>query len=142
MARPKVLNVVGNPEDLQRQHITDAGYDLRVKTEVEVVPGKVVVAPTGVKVAIPEKCVGVIAVRSSIGKRGICLANGVGIIDSGYRGEMKLLLTSLTGPQTLFAGERVAQLLILPLQPVAVKFVEELEDSDRGERGIGSTGVK
>lgn len=141
MARPKNFYVVADPSDFQRQHQTDAGFDLRTKEEVNVYPGKVTTAKTGVKVAIPSGCVGIISVRSSLGKKGIILANGIGVVDSGYRGEIQLLLTSLTGPQTLFKDDRIAQLLILPIQAVDVNFVDVLESSDRGEEGLGSTGV-
>lgn len=142
MARPKKLKVVtSDPKNFQRQHKGDAGFDLRLQQDVTLVPGQVSeLIGTGVRVQIPENCVGLVMPRSSLGKRGITLANNVGVIDSGYRGEIKIMLVSYGKQQTLFAGERVAQLLIVPLQPVEVEFVDELEESDRGVGGFGSTG--
>lgn len=135
-----ILEVIADPKDFERQHKTDAGFDIRIPREVTLYPGVVEVVGTEVKVAIPKDCVGILAVRSSVGARGITLAGGIGVIDSGYRGYIKLPLVSYDNVQTLFAGERVAQLLIVPLQPVEVQFVKSLPKSDRGEKGIGSTG--
>lgn len=136
----KILQVVAKPDDFERQHKTDAGFDIRVPHDVDLYAGRVTVVTTDVKVAIPKDCVGILAVRSSVGARGIAIAGGIGVIDSGYRGKIKLPLISYNTSQTIFAGERVAQLLVMPLQPVKVKFVDKLPESDRGENGLGSTG--
>ena len=142
MAKTQKLKVVARPEDFQKQHPDDAGFDLRLKETVVLYPGQPSqLLGTGVRVQIPSNCVGLVVVRSSIGLRGIQITGSVGVIDSGYRGEIKIpLINHSSKPQTLFAGERVAQLLIVPLQPVKVEFVEELEASERGEGGFGSTG--
>lgn len=136
------LKVVANPDDFKRQHDDDAGFDLRAKKEVTLIEGKPVRVPTGVRVEIPKHHVGLLAIRSSVSLRGISLANGVGIIDSGFRGEIEVALVSLNGNQTIFENERIAQLLIVPLRPVKVEYVEKLKGSERGEGGFGSTGKK
>lgn len=142
MSKSKRVRVKAKPEDFQRQHESDAGYDLRVKKEITLFPGFPEKVPTGVHVEIPKDHVGLIMLRSSIGLRGISMPNAVGVIDSGYRGEVHLILTTLGKKQTLFAGERVAQMLIVPLMPSNVQFVKQLKGSDRGENGFGSTGTK
>jgi dUTP pyrophosphatase len=140
MAKPKKMKVVAKPEDFERQHQTDAGYDIRVPRDVTLYPGEVNVVETKVKVEIPENCVGILAMRSSVGASGVTLAGGIGVIDSGYRGNLKLALVSYKNAQTLFAGERVAQLMIVQLKPVEITFTDKLGESDRGEKGSGSTG--
>lgn len=136
------LRVKAEPRDFQRQHEDDAGFDLRAKKEVTLVEGRPTLVPTKVHVEIPKHHVGLLTVRSSMGKKGITLANGVGVIDSGYRGEIGVLLVSLNGNQTIFEDERIAQLLIIPLRPVNVQYVKQLKGSERGEGGFGSTGKK
>lgn len=142
--RTKTLKVVGHPVNFEKQHKSDAGFDLRIHEDVTLRPHQPSdLIDLGVKVQIPDNCVGLIAVRSSLGKRGITLANSVGVIDSGYRGSIKASFVNLhDAPQTLLAGTRVAQLLVVPLQPVKVEFVEALDSSDRGAGGFGSTGSR
>lgn len=144
MAKALKVKVIAPPDYFQKQHEDDAGFDLRL-TETVVLHPNQPTKPlgTGVRVQLPPNCVGLVVVRSSIGIRGIQLTGSVGVIDSGYRGEIKVPLINHTNkPQTLFAGERVAQLLIVPLQPVNIEFVEKLDESERGEGGFGSTGTK
>lgn len=122
-----------------------AGLDLRVKEDCLVSAAKVSVIGTGVKVAIPEGYVGLVVVRSSAGVRGLRLANQVGVIDSDYRGEIKLALIADYGTEylTLKDGDRVAQLLIMPVESVVLDIVAnetDLGDTDRGDGGFGSTG--
>ena len=136
----KVLYVVADDDDFQKAYPSDAGFDIRMPYTTDVLNHLPVVVETNVRVALPENCVGILTVRSSIGARGITISGGIGVIDAGYRGKIKLSLISHKYPQTLFKGERVAQLLVVPLQPVAVRRVEELPPGDRGEKGLGSTG--
>lgn len=135
------MPVIASPFDLNKQHDDDAGFDLRIPHDVTLYAGEPVIIDLPVKVAIPSNCVGMLVVRSSIGAKGITFGSGAGIIDAGYRGNIKLNLVSYKNNQTLFGGDRVAQLLVLPLQPVAVSFVNELDDTRRGENGFGSTGT-
>ena len=104
--------------------------------------GGQVVVPTGLAVAIPEGYVGIVAVRSSMGiRRGITLSNAIGVIDSDYRGEIRVGLTNLSdAPYTVMPGDRVAQLAVVPVVQAALERVEELDDTGRGSGGFGSTG--
>ena len=127
----------------RRAHQHDAGFDLALIEETRVPMGGHTVATTGVHVNIPPGYYGQVHVRSSIGiKRHIVLSNGTGIIDAGYIGPIKISLHN-TGRQPVWlrAGEYVAQLIILPLPVVTLAQVDSLEDTERGEAGIGSTGT-
>jgi dUTP pyrophosphatase len=110
-------------------------------------PGEVRLVGTGVHVAVPAGFVGLVYLRSSLSRRGVRLANGGGVIDSDYRGEVLLALTSDAGcgeVPVLSPGERVAQLVIVPcpaVRLVAVESVEELGATVRGAGGFGSTGT-
>lgn len=124
---------------------SSAGLDLSLKEDVVVRGGSIAVANLPYKVAIPEGHVGILALRSSLGARGITIPNSVGIIDSDYRGTLKLTLTALPGtdPITLRAGERVAQLVILPaVFPEPVEAAVNADETQRGEGGFGSTGCE
>lgn len=104
--------------------------------------GARVIVPTGLAVAIPAGHVGLLAVRSSMGiKRGVTLANGVGVIDSDYRGEVGVgLMNTGSEPYTVLPGDRIAQLMVVPVVQPALELVEELPETDRGTGGFGSTG--
>jgi len=121
-----------------------AGADLYacLDESVTVQPGETVWIPTGIALEVPKGCAGLIYARSSMGvKRGLAPANKVGVIDSDYRGEIRVvLLNHGKEPQTVAHGERVAQMLITPVLTPAYKEVEELEDTQRGQGGFGSTG--
>ena len=121
-----------------------AGADLYACLEeaVTIQPGEVYWVPTGIALEVPKGCAGLVYARSSMGaKRGLAPANKVGVVDSDYRGEIKVVLLNHSKiPQTINPGERVAQFVITPvLQPV-YQEVEELTDTDRGVGGFGSTG--
>ena len=107
-----------------------------------IAPGETVFIPTGVSVEIPAGCAGLIYARSSMGaKRGLAPANKVGVIDSDYRGEIKVvLLNHSSAEQTVAPGERIAQMIITPVLTPAYEEAEELTDTDRGTGGFGSTG--
>jgi len=122
-----------------RAHPDDAGMDLYALEDVVIGPGHGVMASTGIAMAIPEHYVGMVADRSSLAKRGLKTAGG--IIDAGYRGEVKIILRNLTLEEVILkAGERIAQLLIVPVATPAVREVPDLGASTRGEGGFGSTG--
>lgn len=125
-------------------HSGDAGLDVATDREVTVARGAVTMCPTGIAVAVPEGHVGLLAPRSGLAARmGVNLANGVGVIDSGYRGEVVVPLVKVTDgdPVTLAAGCRVAQLLVVPVSRVEVTVVDELDCTERGSDGFGSTGA-
>ena len=125
-----------------RAHPTDAGLDLAACETTHIAPGVVTLVPTGIAVAIPEGHVGILAARSSLAtKKAMTLANGVGIIDAGFRDEIKVPVIPLDGCHNLIqAGQKIAQLIILPIALPTVEVVNVLPDSERGNGGFGSTG--
>ena len=121
-----------------------AGADLYACLEetVEIKPGEVFWVPTGIALEVPKGCAGLIYARSSMGvKRGLAPANKVGVIDSDYRGEIRVVLLNHSSQvQTVAPGERIAQLIITPVLTPVYEEVEELSDTQRGAGGFGSTG--
>ena len=122
-----------------------AGLDLRACLEepVTIAPRQLVTIPTGVAMALPgQEYVGLIFARSGLGvKHGISLSNGVGVIDSDYRGELMVALTNLSDtPYTIQPGDRIAQLVVTPVALPPVEIVTELDGTGRGTGGFGSTG--
>ena len=106
-------------------------------------PGQRAMIPTGIAVALPALHVGLVFARSGLAtKQGIALANGVGVIDSDYRGEVKVALINLSSePVTIQHGERIAQLAVMPVVQVTPMEVDDLDETDRGAGGFGSTGL-
>ena len=121
-----------------------AGADLYACLEASVVvaPGETVFVPTGIAMEVPKGCAGLVFARSSLGaKRGLAPANKVGVIDSDYRGEFFVALHNHGKlPQEIAHGERIAQLLIVPVFTPGFTEVTELSDTLRGSGGFGSTG--
>ena len=127
-----------------KAHATDAGLDLTavdITTEINECGELILVYHTGLAVEIPEGYFGMLVPRSSISKKSIGLTNCVGIIDSGYRGEVmaKFKTTTNVVPAVYKVGERICQLLILPVLDVQFEEAEQLTETDRGEGGFGST---
>ncbi|HJA64111.1 MAG TPA: dUTP diphosphatase [Candidatus Intestinimonas stercoravium] len=122
-----------------------AAMDLHacVDGPVEVAPRALVSIPTGVAIALPSAdYVALVFARSGLGiKHGVALSNGVGVIDSDYRGEIRVGLTNLSDvPYTVQPGDRIAQLMVTPVVRPALVQVEELDETQRGTGGFGSTG--
>ena len=121
-----------------------AGADLYacVDAPVTIRPGETVFIPTGIALEVPEGCAGLVYARSGLAcKRGLAPANKVGVVDSDYRGELKVPMVNLgRETYTIQPGERVAQLCIAPVYTAAFVPAEELGDTQRGEGGFGSTG--
>ena len=120
-----------------------AGADISACLDSDVIieRGERKLIPTGIAVEIPEGYGGFMFARSSMGKQGISLANGVGVIDSDYRGEMGALLINHSGENfTVKNGDRIAQLVVLPVCQANFIQDDELSDTDRGMGGFGSTG--
>ena len=115
-----------------------AGLDLVLAHDLVIRQDEVAKVGTGVHVEIPEGHVGLVFLRSSI--HDVVLTNGVGVIDSDYRGEIMLKLRGATRIARYAQGDRIAQLVILPFTAVAPVAVNELSDTARGEGGFGSTG--
>jgi len=127
-----------------RAHNTDAGFDLvatRITTEINECGQLILVYHTDLALEIPEGYFAMIAPRSSIFKKSLALTNSIGVIDSGYRGEVmaKFKTTTDVVPAVYREGDRFAQLVILPVPEVTFNEAFELSDSDRGEGGYGST---
>lgn len=125
-------------------HAGDAGMDLRsTAPDFTMLLGDIVRVPTGIKVVIPDGYVGLVTPRSGLSSQGITVANSPGVIDSGFRGEIQVLLASDCDTKFVVTrGDRIAQLLIVPVATAELEFVTELPKTSRGENGFGSTGVK
>lgn len=131
---------------LVRAHDTDAGLDLhyyeRSINAITFMRGTNTVLGTGVRVAIPVGYVGLLCLRSSLAKKGLRLCNGVGIIDSGYRGEIGVMVYYEEEHRTVIEqGDRIAQLVIVPCPAFVPQLVSNLDPTPRGTGGFGSTGV-
>lgn len=125
-------------------HDSDAAADMYAMEDVEVpAHSKGVPVKTGVHIQLPEGWVAFILPRSSIGaKTPLRLSNSAGVIDSGYRGEVRALYDNVSDePYQIHKGDRIAQMLVMPSYRFKANVVDSLEDSDRGEAGFGSTGV-
>ena len=125
-----------------RAHPGDAGLDLRCRDEVRLEPGARAAVPTGVAVAIPEGYAGFVLPRSGHAARhGVGIVNAPGLIDSGYRGEVTVLLVNHGDePVSFERGSRVAQLVVMPVPVLPWVQVDHLSDTSRGAGGFGSTG--
>lgn len=127
----------------RRAHGGDAGLDLHADATVTLAPGERASIGTGVAVAVPEGCAGLVLPRSGLAARhGIALVNAPGLIDAGYRGEVRVLLlnTDRDDAYEVAAGDRIAQLVVIDVAPVEPVPTESLEESARGDGGFGSTG--
>jgi dUTP pyrophosphatase len=127
----------------ERAYEGDAGLDLSACERVELGPGERAVVGTGLAVAIPEGYAGFVQPRSGLADRhGISIVNSPGLIDSGYRGEIKVILinTDRTTPFIVEYGMRIAQLVVLPIPELELVETDELPETERGVRGHGSSG--
>ena len=120
----------------------DAGFDLRAAEEIMMFDNAITAIPTGIHVSIPKGYTGLVVPRSGQAKRGLTVVNAPGIVDSGYTGEVLVLAHIVTGDAIIVAkGERIAQMVIVPYLDVEFEVVEELDATDRGDAGFGSTGT-
>src|SRR5207249_8430781 len=120
----------------------DAGFDLSACDRVTLAPGDRALVGTGLAVAIPDGYAGFVQPRSGLAaKHGISVVNAPGLVDSGYRGELRVVLlnTDLAEPFVVEAGMRIAQLVVLPVPELELAEVVELPESERGVRGFGSS---
>ncbi len=128
----------------ERAYEGDAGLDLAACERVELGPGERAVVGTGLAVAIPEGYAGFVQPRSGLADRhGISIVNAPGLIDSGYRGEIKVILlnTDRSTPFVVEYGMRIAQLVVLPVPALALIETDDLPATERGVRGHGSSGT-
>jgi len=124
-------------------HPGDAGLDLVSTLDIEIRPGERAMIPVGIAVAIPEGHAGLVLPRSGLASKwGLTLANAPGLIDSGYRGEVTCAVVNLDRDEavTIKRGDRIAQLLIVPIRLMAPEWADELPPSTRGAGGFGSSG--
>jgi dUTP pyrophosphatase len=128
----------------ERAYAGDAGLDLATCEAIRLAPGERTLVPTGLAVAIPEGYAGFVQPRSGLAAReGITVVNSPGLIDAGYRGEIKVVLLNTDRERTFTAqpGERIAQLVVLPVPELSLREVDVLPPSERGVRGFGSSQV-
>lgn len=120
----------------------DAGMDLASAADLTLKPGERALVPTGIAIAIPRGYGGFVQPRSGLAARhGITLTNSPGLIDSNYRGEIKVIIHNTGGEDFVIGvGDRIAQLVIMPVVRAELKQVDELPDTERGENGFGSSG--
>ena len=126
-----------------RAHDDDAGYDLHALEDAELGPGERALVRTGIAIELPPGHAGWVVPRSGLAARhGIALVNAPGLIDAGYRGEVRVLLlnTDRERPFALRSGERIAQLVVAAVAAPEIVEVEELRATGRGAAGFGSTG--
>lgn len=126
----------------RRAYSGDAGLDLSACERVELAPGERATVPTGLAVAIPEGHAGFVQPRSGLAERhGITIVNTPGLVDSGYRGELRVILlnTDRREPFVVEPGMRIAQLVVVPVPEIELAEVDELPASERGVRGFGSS---
>lgn len=128
---------------VSKAHESDAGWDLVATSKVVDTEAFNVVYGTGIAVEIPQGYVGLLFPRSSNANKALLLSNSVGVIDSGYRGEILAKFRMQVGVQEnpyYKIGDRIAQLIVMPYPQVEWEFVNELSESDRGTGGYGSSG--
>jgi dUTP pyrophosphatase len=124
-------------------HDDDAGADLRASEAVELAPGQRATVGTGVAIALPEGYAGFVVPRSGLAARhGITIVNSPGTVDAGYRGEIRVTLqnTDTEVPYSVAIGDRIAQLVVMPVTRARFVRTDSLPDSSRGTGGFGSTG--
>ncbi len=141
----KIKRLKANAKIPKRATNGSAGMDLYacIDESITLAPGQLVVVPTGIAIELPDNtCATFLYARSGLGvKHGICLSNGVGVIDSDYRGEICAGLCNVSDtPYVIEPDERIAQMVIAPVLTPDIVEADELSDTKRGEGGFGSTG--
>ena len=136
------IPITGDERNITYAHEGDAGADLRSVEDTIIAPNSRILVHTGLHMAIPVGYVGMVCPRSGFAlKQGVTVLNAPGIVDSGYRGEVGVILLN-TSEQTVTVrkGDRIAQMVFVPYARMAFEHVESLPETDRGEGGFGSTG--
>lgn len=122
----------------------DAGMDLRATEDLVLAPFERALVPTGIAIALPEGFAGFVLPRSGLAiKHGVSVVNAPGLIDSNYRGEIKVILVNLDPkePFVIRRGDRIAQLVVMGVENVSLRLVDNLPETTRGASGFGSSGV-
>lgn len=143
MTSPVLRFVCSDPElTPARAHPSDAGVDLRAAEPVTLDPGERALVGTGVSVQVPDGWVGLVCPRSGLAaKQGVTVTNAPGVIDAGYTGEVKVIVQATSERVVLERGERIAQLVVVPCLLGDWVQVDDLDVSERGVGGFGSTGT-
>lgn len=141
MINVKYVVLDNNAVEPKFARIGDAGADLTATSKE--INGNIITYGTGIAMSIPRGHVGLLFPRSSVYKKDISMANSVGVIDSGYRGEimLKYRFNKDTISNTYTIGDRIGQIVIVPIPEVELEKVDQLSSSERGEGGFGSTGI-
>lgn len=147
MSDPRVVDVLLTRLDPEvplpgYEHPGDAGADLVTTVAATLAPGERALLPTGIALALPDGYAAFVHPRSGLAARyGVSLVNAPGTVDAGYRGEIKVVLLNTDGEETFVAeaGDRIAQLVVLPVPALEVVEVDSLPESERGARGFGSS---
>ncbi len=144
MVHVPLLRLDADLDPPRRSRSGDAAADLPASTPVTLAPGARALVPTGFAIAVPEGHAGLILPRSGLALHdGVTVLNAPGLIDSGYRGEIKVVLHNASSdPVEIERGQRIAQLLVIPVPSFRLDLVDELPDApdDRGVDGFGSSG--
>ena len=139
---PRVKRLHPNATLPTRAHEHDAGWDLHALEHDHLQPGETRMIRTGIAIAVPVGQCGDVRSRSGLASRNITVTNSPGTIDPGYTGEVKVLLSNRTAKRfTINPGDRIAQLVFTYTNTQPLVEVDELEDSERGTNGFGSTGA-
>lgn len=140
----KVKRLTPNAILPKKAHNSDAAFDLFCKKDIVIRPNQTVLVDLGIACEPPEGYFLLILPRSSMANTPLRIPNSAGVIDPGYRGSIKVPLyncdASFNGTKIISAGERIAQMLVLPLIQAEIEEAEELSPSERGQNGFGSTG--
>lgn len=142
----KVKKLKENAVVPKRATSGSAGADLYacIDEPITIAPGSLAMIPTGLAIELESSdCAAFLFARSGLGvKHGITLSNGVGVVDSDYRGEVCVGLCNVSNESyTINAGERIAQMVIMPVKPAEFVLTDDLSDTERGAGGFGSTGI-
>lgn len=145
MKKVQVKQLFDNAVVPTKAYTDDAGFDLVANEQAAIMPGRRATIGTGIALAIPEGFVGMVCPRSGMArKHGITVVNAPGIIDAGYRGEVKVILHNLDKKEAFYVlpGDRIAQLVVVPIIGVPIEHVWDFDEpeTDRGDGGFGSTG--
>jgi dUTP pyrophosphatase len=143
--RVRFQRLAPDAREPERTHEHDAGYDLRAAEDARIGPGERASVRTGIAVAIPEGFAGLVLPRSGLAARhGITLPNAPGLIDSGYRGEVRVLLlnTDADSAFEVSAGDRIAQLVVVRAEALEFEEASELGETVRATGGFGSSGLR
>lgn len=138
----KLLRETSKPPVYASAGAAAADLHADIEVPVKLMPGQRTIIPTGIAAQIPENYVGILSARSGLSiKKGITLTNGIGVIDSDYRGEIGAAVINLSNEEyTIEPGERICQMMIMPISQYEFTTENDLDKTERGEGGFGSTG--